>query len=131
MTKRVALTVLLPYLYLGIISTVIKRRVGTKYHFNLKPFWTIKTILSDGREKAWLLKEVILNILMLMPVGLMAPVLYKKRKIVKTLFLGIGISLLIEAFQLIEHRGLAEIDDVIFNTLGVLIGLGIYSIVKR
>jgi glycopeptide antibiotics resistance protein len=130
-TKRVALTVLLPYLFLVVISTVITRRVKAEQHFNLKPFWTIQTILSGGKEKAWLVKEAVLNILMLTPVGLLAPVLFQKRKIVRTLLLGIGISLLIEVLQLIMHRGLAEIDDIIFNTIGVVAGFGFYSIVKR
>ena len=125
-----SLTVLLPYLFLVVISTVVARRVGNEYRFVLKPFWTIQTILSGGKSKAWLIKEVILNILMLMPVGLLAPMLFERREKTKTLFLGIGISLSIEILQFVMHRGLAETDDIMSNTLGVLIGIGIYCSMK-
>ena len=131
MTKRVALTVLLPYLFLVVISTIVTRRTTSEQHLVLRPFWTIKTILSAGQTKAWLVKEVALNILMLMPVGLLAPVIFEKRNMVKTFLLGVGISVSIEILQLILHRGLAETDDIIFNTFGVIIGIGVFSVVKR
>ena len=67
---------------------------------------------------------------MLMPVGLLAPMLFERREKTKTLLLGIGISLSIEILQFVMHRGLAETDDIMSNTLGVLIGIGIYSSVK-
>ena len=95
------------------------------------PFWTIEAVLTGGKQKAWLKKEFVLNILMLMPVGLLTPVLFEERKMVKTLLLGTGISMVIELPQLISYRGLAEIDDIIFNTSGVMLGFGIYCVVKR
>ena len=130
-TNRVALTILLPYLFLVVISTIITRRVRGEQHFNLVPFWTIEAILTGGKKKAWLVNEVVLNILMLVPVGLLTPVLFEERKMVGTLLLGTGISMVIEFLQLITYRGLAEIDDIIFNTFGVIVGFGIYCVVKR
>ncbi|MCR4766634.1 MAG: VanZ family protein [Saccharofermentans sp.] len=128
-SKRFALSILLPYLFLVIISTVITRRVNTEQHLILSPFWTIKTILLGGQAKVWLVKEVVLNILMLMPVGVLSPLIFEKRKILCSIFVGTGISLLIEVLQFCFYRGHAEIDDLIFNTFGVLIGLGIYFFV--
>ena len=130
-TKRVAFTILIPYLFLVVASTIITRRVRDDAHVILKPFWTIQTILTGGQQKAWLLKEVILNILMLLPVGLLAPALFEKRKLGKTMLLGCGISASIEISQLITHRGYSEVDDIIYNMLGVLIGFGIYCVIKR
>ena len=129
--KRAALSVLLPYLFLVGASTIITRRADTEKHAILKPFWTIQAILTGGKQKAWLLNEVFLNILMLMPVGFLLPFLFEKRKLAVTLLIGMGISLTIEIVQLLTHRGYPEIDDLIFNMLGVFIGYGIYSIVKR
>lgn len=57
-TKRVALTVLLPYLFLVAIPTVITRLVKAEQHINLKPLWTIQAIITGGHAKAWLVKEV-------------------------------------------------------------------------
>ena len=130
-TKRVALTVLIPYLFLVVAATLITRKVRDNSHVILSPFWTIQTILTGGRYKAWLVKEVFLNTIMLMPVGVLTPVIFDINKAIRTLALGMGISITIELFQWFTCRGYAEIDDVIFNMLGVLVGLGIYSVVKK
>ena len=130
-SKRVALTILFPYLFLVIVSTIITRRVSDNRHLILRPFWTIQTILAGGRKKAWLVKEVILNILMLVPVGLLTPVLLENKKLARTLLTGLGLSVTIELLQLVTYRGFAEIDDIIFNMLGVFIGYGIYRVAKR
>lgn len=131
MTKRLVLTVLPPYIFLVIASTILSRSVNNDMRFILKPFWSITTILSSGHNKIWLVKEVALNIIMLLPVGLLAPVLFEKRRLAKTLFVGIVLSVTIELIQLITHRGFAEIDDIIYNSFGVLIGLGINITLKE
>ena len=38
---------------------------------------------------------------------------------------------MIEVLQLITHRGFAEIDDLISNTLGVLTGYEVYCLGKQ
>ena len=77
------------------------------------------------------MKEVCLNVLMLMPVGALLPLIFEDRKLQTILLTGIVISLIIEISQLLTNRGLFEIDDIIFNTIGVLLGYGSFCIVKR
>ena len=41
--------------------------------------------------------------------------------------MGLCLSMMIEETQLATHRGFFEIDDLILNTIGALIGYGIFS----
>ena len=47
----------------------------------------------------------------------------------RVMAVGAGISVMIELLQLIFKRGLCEVDDVIHNVLGTLIGYGIAKII--
>ena len=42
------------------------------------------------------------------------------------MMVGAGISVMIELLQLIFKRGLCEVDDVIHNVLGCMVGYGVY-----
>lgn len=62
------------------------------------------------------------NILMFMPVGMSLVLLSNKcKKLYVTVFIGAGLSVLIEALQLFSSRG-TDIDDIILNTTGTLCG---------
>lgn len=58
-----------------------------------------------------------------------------KRKGMISVVVGSLLSAFVEVVQLISHRGLFEFDDIVHNTLGVVIGIALYiifsSIVKR
>ena len=43
---------------------------------------------------------------------------------------GFGFALFIEVVQLITGRGVFETDDIINNTIGAMIGYGLFSVVK-
>jgi len=92
------------YLFLILAVTVLDRRPGPK----LIPFW------SYGVKA--LRMEILLNVILFIPVGLLAPRW-------KTVGLEAGYSMLIELAQLISYRGLFEFDDVIHNALGTAVGV--------
>ncbi len=93
----------------GIDQPIIRARI------NLVPFTNIE-------------KTFYLNILMLIPFGFLVPLIWKNyRKAYKTAILGAGFSLLIELSQLITTRT-TDIDDLITNTLGALLGFIIWKI---
>ena len=72
-------------------------------------------------------KNTILNILLFVPLGFLLPTIWKEyRSAKKTLFAGLGISLLIEILQLFTFR-LTDIDDLITNTAGAILGYYLYS----
>lgn len=75
------------------------------------------------------LRNIIFNILMFIPLGFVMPLLFKKcEKFYITYFLGLCMTISIEVLQLISKRGIFEIDDIINNTLGCMIGYGIVMI---
>ena len=78
--------------------------------------------MKGGWKARLLIQEVLLNVLMLLPVGVVIPDLLTTKKIVKTVLVGFSISIAIEMLQLVLRRGLLEIDDVIHNTLGCFMG---------
>ena len=70
-----------------------------------------------------MLKENLLNIALLFPVGLLLPFsFYKRLRWWQGLIMGLIASALIEVLQLILCRGLFEFDDMIHNGFGCMLG---------
>lgn len=80
---------------------------------------------------------VIGNFIMLMPVGILTPLINKKCRWYKVFFLGFGISLFIELSQLLSNLAYGanlravEIDDVILNTSGCLIAYFLFALLRK
>ena len=70
-----------------------------------------------------LLKENLLNCILLLPAGALLPlIMNRKVKWQEALVFGVLISATIEMSQLITMRGLFEWDDMIHNGLGCMVG---------
>ncbi|MEF7654982.1 MULTISPECIES: VanZ family protein [Bacillus cereus group] len=74
------------------------------------------------------------NILLFMPLGFLAPIIWNKFKRIKnTILLGLAISISIELLQLTESLfsgwgRITDIDDVVFNVIGSIVGYFICKI---
>ena len=143
-----ALLLLTEYVFLLFCSTVIFRPTGEMSKFDLHPFWSYKAI-EEGRVE--LLTENIMNVLVFIPVGMVLGSWLRVKGswsrngswlMVKgsstseatksmtwfvALMIGCGISVTIEALQFLLKRGFSEVDDVMHNTLGCILG---YILVK-
>ena len=76
--------------------------------------------------------NIIGNISMFIPTGVIMPILYKRLDCFwKVLLAGAGLSFVIEVIQLLFPGSVTDIDDLILNTLGVVVGYGIYAACKR
>jgi glycopeptide antibiotics resistance protein len=75
--------------------------------------------------------EIILNVMIFVPLGMYAGVLYKRWNIWKKLLLCFLISLICEGYQYIMAVGTSDITDIINNTLGGTIGLMIYNVIEK
>lgn len=74
---------------------------------------------------------LVANAIMFVPFGMLLPLLFEDGTDLKnTLLTGFIFSMLIEISQLFNHRA-TDIDDVIMNTLGTLIGYGLYCLCLR
>ena len=83
------------------------------------------------RYDGWLL-NIIGNIAMFIPVGIVWPICFRKLdNIKKTVFAGVGLVLLIELTQLICPERHTDIDDLILNTSGVAIGACIIFAIRN
>ena len=113
---------------------VIFRNTGIDEHIKLMPFWEYSEVLNGNLE---LFGEVVMNVLLFVPIGMLAAMAYKThpKRWIKTTGFAMCFSLAIELLQLITCRGLCETDDAIHNTLGAIIGnsiaIGVEHIVKR
>ena len=70
------------------------------------------------------------NIGMFIPYGILLALLFNGRFIKPLAIFGIGI-LTIETVQLISRRGVFDIDDIILNTAGFLLGYAIIKIIYK
>ena len=74
------------------------------------------------------LKNTILNIILFVPLGIMLPFLWKKYNTLKAaLVFGFGMSLAIEILQILTYRA-TDINDIIANTVGTVLGYFIFRI---
>lgn len=116
-----AAAVLALVVFLGIVfgSTVFTRMVTIR-QYELVPFWSWRDII---RYHDWtLLKENLLNCILLLPAGVLLPIIVNhKIKWYQALAVGILVSAIIEFSQLIFMRGLFEWDDMIHNGLGCMV----------
>ena len=87
--------------------------------------------LLDYDVSGELLVNLIGNFAMFIPTGIMTPMIYKSRNSLgKVVCTGAAISLAIEILQLPFAVRTSDVDDLILNTAGCLVGYGIYALAK-
>lgn len=94
------------------------------------PFYALVSFLKEikrGRIGANFLG----NIILFVPVGILLPVVTGWKKMWKTVVAGISFSFFIEIIQLTTSRGCFDLDDVLLNGMGTVIGFGIFQAAKR
>ncbi len=100
------------------------------YHrLNLVPFnWLFDTWEMGFRA---MITQVISNVIMFVPLGFLLPIVFKTfRSLLKTTRSAFCFSFLIEVFQYFIGRS-CDIDDLILNTLGAVIGYGIFLLFSK
>ena len=90
---------------------------------------TFFSLLEESSDYAIQLIE---NVLLFLPAGILCPWMWKQMRNWKRSFLlGFAGSLLIETLQMLTGRGLFQLDDLITNAAGMMAGYGIYQIAKK
>ena len=88
--------------------------------------------LMDYDSKRDLLINLIGNFAMFIPTGVMTPLIYRKiDSFWKVTMTGFLLSLSIEIIQLPFAVRASDVDDLILNTLGCMVGYGIYALVRK
>lgn len=110
-----AVLLLIEYIFLLFCSTVIFRTAGATRRYDFHPFWSY--------DRPDLLIENIMNVIVFIPVGMiLGSLLRVKGSCLIVLLIGCSISVTIEALQFCFLKGFSEVDDVMHNTVGCLIG---------
>ncbi len=101
---------------------------------NFIPFQTIKsyfTYFEYFAFKDWM-NNIIGNILIFIPLGGFVSVLYKRARVFWFgLLVGLIFSIAIEWMQYHYNLGVTDVDDIILNVTGYLIGFVIFKIMHR
>lgn len=115
---------------LVIAMTVVFRESGADSRIQLKPFRSY----WDFGEHSYFLEcfaTNVLNVALFVPVGFFAGIGFRRIGWMKVAQWGCMLSIVIEISQFVFRKGYCEVDDVIHNTLGCLIGYGICCIRLR
>lgn len=120
--RPVLILLLIEYSTLIFSSTVLFREYAASSGHNFSIFWSYKAIIEGQKD---LIVEDIMNVITFIPVGLLLPFAFRHIKWWQVALIGLGMSLSIETLQYLFHRGFSELDDVIHNTLGCMIGGGL------
>lgn len=126
--KLIVLLFLLAYYLLLLCSTVIFRETKPTLQYGLHPFWHYEAF-RQGR--LLLLPELVMNVLAFIPIGFAFCLIFRRIRWWQVAMCGMGLSIGIEFLQWVFKRGCADIDDVIHNTLGCIIGCCLYVVVSR
>lgn len=130
----------------GFIAAVVyfaflTREPTPVYHYSIRLFGAAKKALElgggiisavlkgDSVATNWIsLEGIILNILLFVPVGYLVPLVLPWANCWwKVMLFGVALSLSIEMVQLITRLGYADVDDLMNNTIGTLVGYALYK----
>lgn len=103
-----------------VIFTLVGRTKGVREIILLPGFTLFRAIKFRD-----LYRQFVLNVVLFIPLGMSSVLIMKtftKERLRKIVFFAFVLSVTIELLQFVFMRGCAEIDDVIANTVGALIG---------
>lgn len=87
--------------------------------------------LMDYPTRREILLNIIGNTTMFIPIGIILPIVYKSLNThMRAIAAGLGFSLVIEILQLWVYDRVSDIDDLILNSLGYLVGYGLLVLIR-
>lgn len=117
--------------FLFIADRVGRTYAERAYHYNLVPlkeirrFWEYRHILDFWS----VILNLVGNVVAFIPFGLFLPRLFQRcRKFLLTMLFCFEFSLCVEVIQLMWKVGSFDVDDILLNTLGGILGFFIYKI---
>lgn len=116
---KIGLLILYVLFILYMTLYVREPKEDPKYSFDL--LWSFrKAVKSTKGFTAW--KQIVNNVLLFVPLGFILRMVQKESKVLVAIFECIVFSAAIEAIQYFTGLGFMELDDVVWNGLGAVIG---------
>ena len=99
---------------------------------NLDPLRTIRGYWGGGTTifRGFALGNVVGNVVLFVPLGIYLPLLRKDKRLIPNWLIAIGASAVAECIQWMLGIGAADVDDIILNGLGALIGIIGYKLLS-
>lgn len=126
--KNNKLTMILFAIYFCILIWILLFKMSFSFEeidrsrsINLIPFYG--STIVNGKVY---INEIINNILIFIPIGTYICMLRQHWSIIKKISVAFFISLIIEILQFILAIGVSDITDLLGNTLGAIIGIGVF-----
>jgi Glycopeptide antibiotics resistance protein len=131
--RRNTLTLVLLIIYLLVLTWVIlfKLQFSIPYMKEGRVINIIPLLGSFDNSGVIRFSEIRVNILVFILLGIYICMLKAPRSFVKKLLAIIGLTFVFEIIQFIFAIGRADITDVLSNTLGGIIGIGIYALLSK
>ena len=127
--RQASFCLLMGYVFLVLCTTIFYREETFEKRYYLQPLWSYGVLYNK------LLAQIIMNVFLFIPIGFLVGGALKKKHLWNALGFGFVLSLFIEVTQLISTRGVFNVDDIIHNTLGCVIGficfVLCYKVIKR
>lgn len=104
------------------------------YHYNLILFKEITRFIRYRHILGWfpVIANVFGNVLIFVPFGMLVPALSKRHKrLPGVTLLSFELSLAVELVQLVTKVGSCDVDDILLNTVGGMLGFACYAIAMR
>ena len=118
------------YIVVLLYFTVTGRYSHEEYEYQINFFTSYRWFFEHNGEQV--LRQLLINFVMLMPVGFLLPIIINtKHKFLITMALSLLLTVFIETMQLITKCGSFEIDDIINNFVGAVIGMLIYMLLNK
>lgn len=116
---------MIEYIVLIYCSAVFFRTVRPEVYYDYTPFWSYRDYFKGLDDS--LLAENIMNVVVFVPVGLLMGAASRSMTWKKVLVIGMCLSIGIETLQFVFKKGFSEVDDVMHNTVGCLLGYGLFQ----
>jgi len=120
--------------YLLFFSETYGRTMDSGYRYNLEPFKEIKRFWSNRNALGWrsVITNLAGNIIAFVPFGFFLPMLCRLgRNIISCILLSGLFSLAVESVQLFTKVGAFDVDDIMLNAVGGLVGYLFYYMIWR
>jgi glycopeptide antibiotics resistance protein len=125
-------TTVLFMIYLLVLCWVLLLKLGVRFSYmenrsvNLIPFR--EAVILNGKMDVW---EIMLNVVIFVPLGIYAGILWARWIFGKKLFFIFLMSVIVEGLQFILAVGAFDLTDIITNTLGGIMGLMLFKAIEK
>lgn len=104
--------------------------MAEEYRYNLELFKEIRRFITYREQLGMfaVFANLFGNILIFVPYGFFISMAAERRGFFKTLFCSFGLSLCVELVQLVTRVGSFDVDDILLNTIGGILGYILFAI---